>query len=160
MNRLNKFAFSKKLNKIIQNEAERERIRKQVGESGTFEENGKAYYYRDGKINKLDYIKREELKLQAKLDPYIKDKETKQQLPFLLMSGFLAILLGTIFLRSLKKPEKKTEIVDDSNYEANYQQAVKEQEEYDEQIKQEKLKKFREQENNDMENDKKKRDFK
>lgn len=31
MNRLNKFAFSKKLNKIIQNEAERERIRKQVG---------------------------------------------------------------------------------------------------------------------------------
>ncbi|CAD8189073.1 unnamed protein product [Paramecium octaurelia] len=160
MNRLNKFAFSKKLNKIIQTEADRERIRKQVGESGTYEENGKAYYYRDGKINKLDYIKKEELKLQAKLDPYIQDKDTKQQLPFLLISGLLAVFLGSVFLRSIRKPKKQTEEVDDSNYEANYQQAVKEQEEYDEMIKQEKLKKFREQENNDMDNDKKKRDFK
>ncbi|CAD8109281.1 unnamed protein product [Paramecium sonneborni] len=160
MNRLKKFAFSKKLNKIIQTEAERERIRKQVGESGTFEENGKAYYYRDGKINKLDYLKREELKMQAKLDSYIEDKETKQQLPFIIISTILAVFLGSIFIRSLKKPEKKNEIEDNSNYEANYQQAVKEQEEYDEKIKEEKLKKFREQENSDMEIDKKKRDFK
>lgn len=51
MIRLYKFAFSKKLDKIIQKEAERERIRTMIGKNnGVFEEGRKTYYYREGKV--------------------------------------------------------------------------------------------------------------
>lgn len=51
MNRLYKFAFSKKLDKIIQKEAERERIRNMIANNnGIYEEGRKTYYYREGKV--------------------------------------------------------------------------------------------------------------
>lgn len=42
----------------------------------------------------------------------------KQHFEYLIL--VLAVFIGSIFLRSLKKPEKKTEVIDDSDYEANY----------------------------------------